>query len=149
MILWHPRHRSSDGNPAYSERRASAWQYWHGIRNEPAWIRWLKNTGCLGAPRTVTTVVADPGRYAGCASERRYATSVRICWSPRYRSKGGIPGESPSAGPPWRTTFTRNSSGSGFINVPFVRSAGFVANAAADGPSPFAVSPWQTAQYCR
>src|SRR5215470_13046195 len=26
-ILWQPRQRCTDGSPAYSERRASAWQY--------------------------------------------------------------------------------------------------------------------------
>src|SRR4029078_4264736 len=50
ITLWQPRHRSTDGSPAYSERRASAWQYWQSIWNEPAWIRWLKRIGWRGAP---------------------------------------------------------------------------------------------------
>ena len=58
MILWQPMQRSTDGSPAYSERRASAWQNWHSIRNEPAWIRWLKKIGWRGAPGTVTSGAA-------------------------------------------------------------------------------------------
>ena len=27
VILWQPMQRVTDGRPAYSERRASAWQY--------------------------------------------------------------------------------------------------------------------------
>ena len=31
VILWQPRQRCTEGSPAYSERRASAWQYWQSI----------------------------------------------------------------------------------------------------------------------
>ena len=31
MILWQPMQRSTEGSPAYSERRASAWQNWQSI----------------------------------------------------------------------------------------------------------------------
>src|SRR5438105_11170903 len=31
VILWQPMQRVTDGRPAYSERRASAWQYWQSI----------------------------------------------------------------------------------------------------------------------
>src|SRR5438093_6993006 len=30
-ILWQPMQRATDGRPAYSERRASLWQYWQSI----------------------------------------------------------------------------------------------------------------------
>ena len=31
VIWWHPMQRATEGRPAYSERRASAWQYWQSI----------------------------------------------------------------------------------------------------------------------
>src|SRR2546425_1658321 len=146
MILWQPTQRSTDGRPAYSERRASAWQYWQGIWNEPAWTTWLKKIGCFGARGGRASVVGPP-RYSGRASVRTKAT-IRRTWSAlSVRSKGGIVGASPCAGPPWVITLTRNSSGSPFMRRPSARSAGRVAKPAADAPSPRPPSPWQVAQW--
>src|SRR5688572_25904565 len=80
MILWQPMQRSTEGSPAYSERRASAWQCRHGIWNEPAWMRWLKKIGCAGAPSTLTTGRAISGWKDGRASDLRYAITWRA-WS--------------------------------------------------------------------
>src|SRR5213593_2907610 len=60
---------------------------------------------------------------------------------------GGMVGARPSAGPPFSMTLRRNSSGRPFINRPSVRSAGLVANPAADDPSPRPDSPWQAPQF--
>src|SRR5215475_14412727 len=57
-----------------------------------------------------------------------------------------MPGESPSAGPPYKMMFIRRASGSGFMRRPSVRSEGLVAKPAAEGPSPRPPSPWHTAQ---
>src|SRR2546427_11204916 len=141
--------RSTEGSPAYSERRASAWQYWQEIWNDPAWITWLKRIGWRGAFGNVTSGFAIPGRNGGAAIARRYRISWRVWLSLRKSANGGIPGDSPSAGPPRRMMLTRNSSGSAFMRRPSVRSAGLVANPVADDPSPRPASPWQTAQYRR
>ena len=37
--------RATDGSPAKTPRRASAWQYWQSIPYEPAWIAWLNSIG--------------------------------------------------------------------------------------------------------
>src|SRR5437870_8660028 len=79
MILWHPRQRSTDGRPAYSERRASAWQYWQSIRYLPAWMRWLKKIGCVGARGAVTIGTTAAARNGGDASERTWRITWRIC----------------------------------------------------------------------
>ena len=62
--------RSTDGSPAYSERRASAWQYWQAIVYLRVWIRWLKKIGGASAPATVTTGRAIAGSHRGEAGER-------------------------------------------------------------------------------
>src|SRR5882724_9044500 len=146
MILWQPMQRSTDGSPAYSERRASAWQYWHAIWNDPAWITWLKRIGWRGACGGDTSGFAISGRNGGDANERRYSITWRVSLSLRNAESGGMPGERPSGGPPCMITLNRNSSGSPFISRPSVRSAGLVTNEAADDPSPRPVSPWQVAQ---
>src|SRR2546430_17590655 len=93
MILWHPRQRSTDGRPAYSERRASAWQYWQSIRYLPAWMRWLKKIGCVGARGAVTIGTTAAARNGGNASERTWRITWRICASLRYSPNAGMPGE--------------------------------------------------------
>ena len=70
MILWHPKQRSTDGSPAYSERRASAWQYWQSIWYLPAWMRWLKKIGCVGARGGATIGSTAAARNGGDARER-------------------------------------------------------------------------------
>src|SRR6185436_395499 len=67
VILWHPMHRSTDGRPAYSLRRASAWQYWHSILyvctwtmcgNAIGWTEGLATAGCRlqeDTPRNIST----------------------------------------------------------------------------------------------
>ena len=147
MILWQPTQRSTDGRPAYSERRASAWQYWQSILNEPAWIRWLKKIGCFGAPGTVTSARALSGSNLGSASVRTKAAMSRAWASPRYAAKGGMPGDNPSAGPPCRMMLTMNASGSPFMRRPSARFEGLVAKPPAEGPSPRPASPWQTWQW--
>src|SRR3989442_8164478 len=39
--------RSTDGSPAYSDRRASLWQYWQSILYVPACTLWGKLMGWL------------------------------------------------------------------------------------------------------
>src|SRR5581483_2058447 len=147
MILWQPRQRSTEGRPAYSERRASAWQYWHWILNEFAWITWLKKIGWIGAPAGWTSGSAWRGSWAGSASVRTNAMTWRICVELSVRLNGGMVGARPCAGPPSVTTPTRNSSGSELSRRPSVRLNGLVANPVADGPSPLPDSPWQVAQF--
>ena len=45
VILWQPRQRLTDGSPAYSERRASLWQYWQSILYVSTWTLWGKLIG--------------------------------------------------------------------------------------------------------
>src|SRR2546422_7844925 len=96
--------RSTEGSPAYSERRASAWQYWQAIWNDPAWITWLKRIGWRGALGPITSGLAVSGWEGGEASARRERVSFRVSASGRYPENGGIVGAGPSAGPPRTTT---------------------------------------------
>src|SRR5437667_10397335 len=132
MILWHPRQRSTDGRPAYSERRASAWQYWQSSRDLRAWMRWLKKIGCVGARGAVTIGTTAAARNGGNASERTWRITWRICASLRYSPNAGMPGESPSTDPPCLMTLARKSSGSPFMRRPSARFEGLVAKPAAE-----------------
>src|ERR1700756_2685974 len=70
-ILWQPMQRSTDGSPAYSDRRASAWQYWQLIWKAPAWIRWLNRNGWTGAPGgKIGPAKTSLGSRRGTASDR-------------------------------------------------------------------------------
>jgi hypothetical protein len=44
--------RVTDGSPAYSERRASAWQYWQSILYCWTWTLWGKLIGWTDACAT-------------------------------------------------------------------------------------------------
>src|SRR2546421_7259758 len=100
MILWHPRQRSTDGSPAYSERRASAWQYWQSIWYLPAWMRWLKKIGCVGARGGATIGSTAAARNGGGARGRTQRITPRRCTSLRYAPDAGRPRERPPAGAP-------------------------------------------------
>src|SRR5260370_12949843 len=93
-------HRSTDGSPAYSERRASAWQYWQSIWYLPAWTRWLKKIGWRGAPGTLTIGRAAAGADTGVARGRGEAITAPICAAPGDRAKAGMARRSPPPGPP-------------------------------------------------
>jgi hypothetical protein len=55
-------HRATDGSPAYTLRRASAWQYWQSIAYDPAWIAWLNSIGWGGAGAIGWTAGLEGGR---------------------------------------------------------------------------------------
>src|SRR5437773_10004927 len=72
-ILWQPMQRSTDGRPAYSERRASLWQYWQSIAyvwtctrcgKLIGWVEGFATAGCRlhdeTARRTRTARSASP-----------------------------------------------------------------------------------------
>src|SRR2546430_11103669 len=97
MILWHPRQRSTDGSPAYSERRASAWQYWQSILYLPAWMRWLKKIGCVGARGGATIGSTAAARNGGGAGGGPRRGTSRVCPSLRYAPNAGGPRRRPPA----------------------------------------------------
>src|SRR5581483_1722803 len=66
VILWHPRQRCTDGSPAYSERRASAWQYWQSILYVCTCVLCGKLIGCV-----------DGRAAAGCRLHDDTARKIR------------------------------------------------------------------------
>src|SRR3989442_12543756 len=100
--------RSTEGSPAYSERRASAWQYWQAIWNDPAWITWLKRIGWRGAFGPITSGFAGSGREGGGGGGRGEGVRRRVSAAGRYPGKWRHGGAGPSAGPPPRTTVRGN-----------------------------------------
>src|SRR5260370_23276477 len=111
-------HRSTDGSPAYSERRASAWQYWQSIWYLPAWTRWLKKIGWRGAPGTLTIGRAAAGAYTGVARVRREAITAPIRAAARDPSEARTPMHRPLAGPPCPSTLATEPSGGGVTTPP-------------------------------
>src|SRR5260370_34542933 len=87
-------HRSTDGSPAYSERRASAWQYWQSIWYLPAWTRWLKKIGWRGAPGPLAIGRAAAGAETGVPRGAGEARELAV-WAGRRE-----PQQDPNA-PPW------------------------------------------------
>jgi len=68
VILWHPMHRSTDGMPAYSERRASLWQYWQSTLYVSTWTLCGNWIGCAEGLATAERVslqspLPDPGAF--------------------------------------------------------------------------------------
>src|SRR2546428_5839189 len=92
--------RSTEGSPAYSERRASAWQYWQAIWDDPAWITWPKRIGWRGALGPSTSGLGLPGWEGGGAGRR----GERVSWCPPaargVTGKRGARGPSPPARSP-------------------------------------------------
>src|SRR5258708_12268472 len=97
-------HRSTDGSPAYSERRASAWQYWQSIWYLPAWTRWLKKIGWRGPPGTLTIGPAAAGANPGVAGGRREGVPSRVSPAPTPPPPPPHPPRTPPPSPPLPAT---------------------------------------------